>query len=477
MEPPRDATAIDWLSDGETAPCASWANERSPLRCAYALEVLVHGDARRFALPDPEGGQVLLTLGRSRDNDVVLLDPTVSRRHALLRFVDGGWWIERAPGARAAIVAGHTPLAEGERRRIGVGAAFSLGECVLVLRASEGTRNRDAPLGPAGIVARSQAMLSLLSLCDRLAPTSIAVMILGETGTGKELVARAIHERSPRAKGPLVAINCAALPENLLEAELFGFERGAFSGAVAAKPGLFEAAHGGTLALDEIGDLALGLQAKLLRVLERGELTRLGSIRPRAVDVRIVSSTHRSLEEMVERGAFRRDLFYRIQGFALRVPSLRERVEDVELLATHFARRALGREPSFGVGVREALEAHAWPGNVRELRTVIERAALLAGGATIERVHLGLEAAQRASVYSTLPPPPALPSSAHERASLRDELRAFERSRILETLSRFDGNQSRAARHLAMPRRTLVARLSELGLTTPRAQPKLTNRD
>ncbi len=249
-----------------------------------------------------------------------------------------------------------------------------------------------APAGPAdgafdfsGIVGSSGELKAALDRAARVIPRADAtVLITGETGTGKELLAEAIHVNSPRAGRPFIAINCAAIPASLLEAELFGFEAGAFTDARAAKPGLFEAADGGTLFLDEIGDLPVELQAKVLRVLEERTVRRLGSVRTVELDVRIVAATHARLDEAVQRGTFRQDLFYRLHVVPIELPPLRERTGDIILLAEHFlrelARRHGMRLPRLNERVRSALLAHTWPGNIRELRNVIERALLLGDG-------------------------------------------------------------------------------------------------
>src|SRR6185295_17846833 len=238
--------------------------------------------------------------------------------------------------------------------------------------------------GAAGdlVVCESRAMRDLLELASRVARHNTTVLITGESGTGKEVLARAIHRMSPRSENSFTAINCAAIPAQLLESELFGHMRGAFTGATADRAGLFELAHQGTLLLDEIGDLPLDLQAKLLRVLEEGEIRRVGGREPRKVDVRLIAATAKPLEQAVERGEFRSDLFYRLNVVRLHLPPLRERPEDVPALLTHFARQAaqrLGHPVSVTPAALAALASYGWPGNVRELRNALERAAVLGG--------------------------------------------------------------------------------------------------
>ncbi|MDP3277393.1 MAG: sigma 54-interacting transcriptional regulator [Deltaproteobacteria bacterium] len=458
-----------WVGQTEVDPAHGTARVR-------VLQAFVPGQTVRIELPPVVDTTMTLTLGRSRENDVVLLDPTVSRQHALLVLRGSEVFVQRVAGSRGPIRVGESLMDGVEPVQIALGAPFALGDIVVIVR-----EERRAPMPrtgstpESGILHRSASMRAVLSLLARVADSPMPALVLGETGTGKELIARALHDGSSRARMAFLAVNCAALPAHLLEAELFGFERGAFSGAVASKPGLFEAAHKGTLLLDEVGELSMDVQAKLLRVLETGELLRLGSVKPRSVDVRVVSATHRDLASMVESGTFRRDLYYRIQGVTLTLPPLRERVDDIDVLAVHFARAVLrGAEPTFGVGVLEALRAYPWPGNVRELRTVIERSVLLSGNAHIEVGHLQLnpivhppQLASRPTMAPAAPSRMARPAPGERKTeqSLKDELRALEHARIADALEECGGNQSQAAILLGMPRRTLVARLAELGLT------------
>ena len=304
------------------------------------------------------------------------------------------------------------------------------------------------------MVGESPEFRAALERASRVIPRgSATVLITGETGTGKELLAEAIHYNGPRARGPFVEVNCAALPPTLLEAELFGYEKGAFTDARTAKPGLFEAAHGGTLFLDEIGDLSAELQAKLLRVLEGKRVRRLGSVRDQAVDVRIVAATHVDLPARVKQGTFRRDLFYRLSVVPVELPALRDRGHDVLMLARHFLDR-FGREyempvPELTPELRDALLAHAWPGNVRELKNSIERALLLGDGA-LRREDLFLELGVD-GVPSTGPIP--FP------ATLEEVMRAAARAMT----ERCGGNKSEAARLLGIGRRHLYSLLAPEG--------------
>jgi two-component system, NtrC family, response regulator AtoC len=306
------------------------------------------------------------------------------------------------------------------------------------------------------LISESPAMHGLQRMLQRVASGTINVLLLGETGAGKEVIADQIHHLSPRAQQPLLKLNCATFNDSLLESELFGHERGAFTGAVDTKPGLLETASGGTVFLDEIGDLPLGLQAKLLRVIEERRVMRVGGLESRPIDVRFVAATHRDLEAAVASQTFRHDLFYRLNGITLVIPPLRERVEDIVPLARAFVERgarALGleRAPAVTQEALTLLRSYPWPGNVRELRNVIERAVLLAGAGGIAPEHLPFEKMNAAGV-----------------APLRAGVMERERALILDALDRTDGNQTEAAKLLGISRRTLVSRISEYGLPRPR---------
>ena len=297
------------------------------------------------------------------------------------------------------------------------------------------------------LVARSPAMQALLRRAARFAASDAPVAVLGETGAGKEVVARVLHASSGRAAGPFVAVNVAALPAELLESELFGHARGAFTGAAGAKRGLFEAADGGTLFLDEIAELPLSMQAKLLRALQDGEVRRVGDTRAFAVDVRVVCATHRSLEEHVQRGAFRQDLFFRLKVLSLRVPPLRERREDILPLAAQLLaeeRRPLG---GFDDAAQALLRAYDWPGNVRELQNAVKHGAALATGPLITADDLPEELTTRA-----LRPPPSTAGALRPLAEV-------EREHILAVLDACGGSQREAARVLGIARNTLWRKL------------------
>jgi len=334
-----------------------------------------------------------------------------------------------------------------------------------VLRA--GLRTGRVPRAPApkGMpVVLDPAMQRVYTLVERIADTSMTVLILGETGVGKELVCEAIHQRSSRRERPLIKLNCAALPESLLESELFGYERGAFTGADKRKVGFFEAADGGTLFLDEIGDMPLALQAKLLRVLERKVITRVGGTSEVATDARLIAATHRNLDADVRTGRFRQDLLFRIGGFTIAVPPLRDRQAEIIPLAEHFIRVAAGEQarvpPTLSDDARDAITGYDWPGNVRELRNAVERALVLATDTITaadlpERLH---DASHRIR--------PAVATG----ADVRGQLAEVERAAIVAALEAESGNQTRAARRLGLSRRALIYKMEKYGLKPPPAR-------
>jgi DNA-binding NtrC family response regulator len=316
-------------------------------------------------------------------------------------------------------------------------------------------------------------MQKVHALAERAAAGTINVLITGETGVGKELLAEKVHRASPRRDGPYVCLNCAALSETLLESELFGHERGAFTGAVAAKPGLLETAAGGSLFLDEVGELPLATQAKLLRVIETREVTRLGSVRPRRIDVRFIAATNRELEAEVGRGSFRQDLYFRLNGITLTIPPLRTRVVEIPYLAETFARqicRDLGRPPPvLPPPIIELFEAYAWPGNIRELKNIVERAVLLSIGPIIGREHLPMEKLVPAAAPPLgLRPSPAAVPATPPRVDTQKLAAPSERDKIIGALEACAGNQSRAAELLGMPRRTFVNKLDLYKIPRPK---------
>jgi two-component system NtrC family response regulator len=298
-------------------------------------------------------------------------------------------------------------------------------------------------------IVHSEGMREVVKLIGRAAASDATVLISGETGSGKEEVARALHRYSARAAKPFVAINCAAIPHDLLESELFGHVRGAFTGAMAARVGYFRQADGGSLLLDEIGDMSPGLQAKLLRVLEQGEIVPVGGDQSTKINVRVVAATHRNLERLTAQGGFREDLFYRLNVLQIRIPPLRERRADIVPLAEHFLAQASDSPKGLSEEARRELQAFSWPGNVRELRNVIERASVLARGSRIEASDLGLHAHQ---------------SAAAEEGTLPSALSRLEETMIRNALVEADGNRAEAARRLGIRRQLLYAKLRQYGL-------------
>jgi len=305
------------------------------------------------------------------------------------------------------------------------------------------------------VICESRAMRDLLELANRVARHDTTVLITGESGTGKEVLARAIHRMSDRSERSFIAINCAAIPEQLLESELFGHVKGAFTGATADRPGLFEQADHGTLLLDEIGDLSSALQAKLLRVLEDGVIRRLGGRDERKVDVRVIAATARALEQAVERGEFRSDLYYRLNVVRLHLPPLRERPEDVPALLAHFARQTaqrLGHPVSITPAALTALTHHNWPGNVRELRNAVERAAVLGAGGPLDCNDFSLG-------NGTQPSPN---SGSNGTLDLKSQVEAVERHAIQRALEASGGNRRQAASLLGISLRTLFYKMRRL---------------
>jgi DNA-binding NtrC family response regulator len=307
-------------------------------------------------------------------------------------------------------------------------------------------------------VVRSPAMRKLYELAERVAASDINILVVGETGVGKEILVQTIHRGSARARAPLLALNCAAVSESLLESELFGHERGAFTGAVGTKPGLLETAPGGTVFLDEIGEMSLGLQAKLLRVIETREVRRVGGLKGRAIDVRLIAATHRDLGAEAASGRFRRDLYFRLNGITLAIPPLRERPEEILALAEHFLVQFARRNPP--TLSREAtawLLRHTWPGNIRELRNVIERSTTLCTSGEIAVEHFAADGRPERLDDADLTP----------AATVADA--ADERERVVRALELCAGNQSRAAKLLGIARSTLIDKIKLYGLRRPRA--------
>lgn len=471
--------------------------------------------AHAYALP--EAGRV--SVGRAPENDIQVDDPSVSRHHLCLHVGEkievedlgsaNGTFVVPSVGPAhteddeptrrnkhllGARLSAQTPVQLKIRDSLRLGAVFA--ELQLRERVSRsipppGAPSPDAPALPPNIF--DPAMVETYKLALRVAGSDLTVLLTGETGVGKEILAETIHSSSARGTQPFLRLNCAALSESLLESEIFGHERGAFTGALRAKPGLLESTNGGTVFLDEIGELPLGIQAKLLRVLEERKVMRVGSSTPRPINVRFIAATNRDLRLDVAHGKFRKDLLFRINAVTIQLPPLRQRTADIVPLATHFLRQFCQknelRTPELTSAAQRRLVEHAWPGNVRELKNVIERAAFVHAGPTLEAEDLVLEALPFADVLpgivdvpvsdpdvtNIISGPPGSERAVSSRpveisrtVSLAPAPAEDERQRVLAALAECGGNQTRAAKLLGFSRRTLVNRLGEYNLPRPK---------
>jgi len=408
------------------------------------------GGSAAFDLPDLPGARALL-IGRSRECDVSIDHHSVSRQHARLH-PGSSLQIEDLGSSNGTRISGE-PLPPHQLVAIPTGAIVEIGSTLLVVQPARASAAREGAPGPL------DHMVSLVAASD------ISVLILGETGVGKEVLAERIHRASTRAAAPMVRVNCAALPEALLESELFGHVRGAFTGAVDARPGLFEAADRGTLFLDEIAEMPPAMQVKLLRVLESREVRPVGAARARVIDVRFIAATSRDIAPMVASGAFRPDLYYRLDGISIEVQPLRARKHEIPDLAAAFARAfaaRMGRPmPAIRAEALRVLDAHTWPGNVRELRNAVERAAVLAAGGAIGPEHVVLD--RRSSGTRAI----SVEAPVSDRV-LRADVADLERRRVVDALDRSGGNQSQAAKLLGITRKTLASHMDTYGV--PRAR-------
>jgi DNA-binding NtrC family response regulator len=414
-----------------------------------------------------------LELARSESFDLILSDVVMPRRDGLSLLED-----LKAAGVTAPVVMmsgqAHIEMAVRATR---LGAVDFLEKplstdkllvtvenaCKLTRLERENTELRQR-VGKHSMVWTGETMRRVIAQIERVAASESRICIYGETGTGKELVARTIHEKSQRASGPFITLNCAAVPAELIESELFGHEKGAFTGATQRHTGKFEQAHRGTLFLDEIGDMPTAMQAKLLRVLEEGEIERIGSGKPTPVSVRLVVATHRDLDQLVNSGTFRRDLYHRVVVFPVTLPPLRARLEDLPALVHHFAAQVCMQNSWKPIHFRSeaiaALTQYPWPGNIRELRNLVERLLLLAGETvTAEDVAAALPATKN--------PANSAPASAHQSAvdgPLAERVAAYERTQVLAELAHHHGNITRAARALGLERSHLYKKCQQLSI-------------
>lgn len=459
-----------------------------------SLELLVYIQRDRQAYPLPPRGEV--RIGRSAANDIRIDHRSVSRSH--LRMTIGevveiedvgsanGTFLqskEESP-ARLEETARRImdrQLPPGERAIVRAGEMIRIGAVLVMLHQARHTSVHDALRGdrdkPGKFVVEDPQVKRIHELAARAAASDITVLILGETGVGKEVLAEIVHVNSRRAHMPLLRLNCAALSETLLESELFGYERGAFTGAVGTKPGLLESTNGGTVFLDEIGEMPLTTQVKLLRVIEERAVRRVGGTKSRSIDVRYVTATNRELEKEIAKGRFREDLFFRINGVKLTVPPLRVRQSEIEPLARHFLRAFCETtgisEPELTPDALQAMHSYRWPGNVRELRNVMERAPFLVGEGPIRAEHIPQDpSADTGDLMDD--------EDSGDHTQVYDKFAAptevqpvlQERQRIVKALESCGGNQSRAAKMLGISRRTLVNRLDEYDLPRPRKRQK-----
>ena len=428
-------------------------------------EIILVRDARRELDPGRAGDRYLIESGDRSVLGVPLLFGEESGGGLFFVTAREHWYDESDVEVGTAIAAAlvlavqHQRLAEHQQR---LGAAEAKAQKLERQVASLRTALDDR-FGFDAIIGRASNFIAALDDARKVAPTGTTVLLTGESGTGKEVLARAIHHASPRAEGPFVALNCAALPETLIESELFGHERGAFTGADKLKRGRFELAAAGTLFLDEIGELAPAAQAKLLRVLQERRYERVGGTTTLEADIRLIAATNRDLERGVADARFREDLYYRLAVFRIHLPALRERGDDVLLLADHFVRQLGGNmgkpEPGLSREARDLLVAHSWPGNIRELQNAIERALILAQGELISAGQLGI--APRLSRGAA---PPTTTSPEGERRTAAPALADMEKQMIVEALRRANGNKSRAAAALGLSRTQLLRRVRRFGL-------------
>jgi DNA-binding NtrC family response regulator len=437
----------EWAHDGETETASLPHPLPSTDLDRHCFLVVRHRTAvKLFNLPSQ--GEFLF--GRSEEVDVVIDDARASFRHARLSITPGELHVEDL-GSRNGTYLNGQLLPDGPAQ-IRIGDTLEIGgaQIILAIRAAQQASSAELGLSDAktDVALADPEMLRVYGSARKIAPMTTTVLILGETGTGKDVLARYIHAWSPRADKPFMCVNCAGIPDSLIESELFGYDKGAFTGADRRRAGYFEAAHGGTIFLDEIGDLSPSAQVKLLHALENRTVTRLGGTESVPIDVRIVSATHRDLPAAVAAGGFRSDLYYRISPFVIRIPPLRDRRIEIPLLANIFIRQFADTmrvaPPAIAPDAFDLLVKRAWPGNVRELKNAVERAFAMAEGGTLTKENFIEER------------PTSSQSEALDRRRARVDWASIE-----EALRAEDGNQTRAAARLGIARRTLVYRLAQ----------------
>lgn len=435
------------------------------LRRCKLVRTGVDGNVAEYIFDQP-----FVTLGSAEDNDLVLDDDKVSAEHARV-FQDGDDWLIEDLGSTNGTLVNHVRIRVAYLKS---GATVRMGSSLLrfslLSERVEIVASSRESLGP--IVGKSERMRQLFGVIEKIAPTGVTVVLEGETGTGKEVVARTVHQYSSRANQTFIVFDCGAVAENLIESELFGHEKGSFTGALAARQGLFEMAHSGTIFLDEIGELALDLQPKLLRALEQREVRRVGSNRPIKIDVRVIAATNRDLAEEVKAGRFREDLFYRLSVVRLQLPPLRERREDIPALVRHvlrtggFNRTADGpRVKGIATDALESLMRYEWPGNVRELTNVVERACSFAEGEFIQLEEMpdhiaGVRVGRRRSEAATAGTEPLraatslhIPLDKSFKDAKEEWLSTFEKEYLQSLLEKHSGNLSQAAREADVDRK------------------------
>jgi two-component system, NtrC family, response regulator AtoC len=433
------------------------------------LSLVLYTPEGARVLPLPDGARFVI--GRTADADIVISERSLSRMHATITADKGVVVVEDLQSKNGTKINGEAiqraPLRPGDELTMGKVAGT-------LLQPESASRWVEPPTKAAdGPVIQSPAMIVLYETVERFASSNIPVLIHGETGVGKEVVARALHEKSDRRDHPMACINCGAIPEQLVEDTLFGHERGAFTGALAQHKGVFESAHGGTVFLDEIGELPLAAQAALLRVLETKRITRVGSPKEIEVDVRIVAATNKILEEMCEDGSFRWDLLYRLNAVTLKIPPLRQRPEEIPALAQRFLERVESPRRAVAIDATSMkhLSGYAWPGNVRELANVIQRASVMAAGRAItpddlpERVRTPVSRDPDTADIATKENKPKTPDEDDgEPADFKAQMTRAEIQILVNALERTAWNQTEAAHRLQMPLRTLVHKIKKLGI-------------